>query len=305
MISKKILGVRIDFGLNMEKALDIIENKLLKDGENHIVCTTNPEFVVDAQEDSEFKKIINDSSLSVPDGVGVIFAKNYLNAVDKMKKNFLFPVRAFLRGVGLGFFSFLKKGSVENERISGVDLTYEICNLSSKKGYTIFFLGGRAKNAVGNFIDGGDKDVSNTAADVMRLKYPGVNIVGATSSFSRGKEDDERTVEYIKKIMEEKSINKIDFLFVAYNHVHQEKWIMRNKDKIPAKVSIGCGGTFDFIVGNCSLPPTMYAKYNLGWLYRLIKQPWRIKRIIKAFPVFPMKVFLNSLGINSNKKQKK
>ena len=72
MISKKILGVRIDFGLNMEKALDIIENKLLKDGENHIVCTTNPEFVVDAQEDSEFKKIINDSSLSVPDGVGVI-----------------------------------------------------------------------------------------------------------------------------------------------------------------------------------------------------------------------------------------
>ncbi len=305
MISIKILGVRVDFGLNMSKALDIIENNLLKDGGSHIVCTTNPEFVIDAQEDPDFKKIINESSLSVPDGIGVIFAKNYLNTLVNLKRNFLFPLVAFIKGIGVGISSFLNKGNLREERISGVDLTYEICNLSSKKGYSIFFLGGRAKNAVGNFIDEGDKDMSNKAADIMREKYPGVNIVGATSSFSRGKEDDEKTVEYIKKIMEEKGINKIDFLFVAYNHVHQEKWIIRNKDKIPAKVSIGCGGTFDFIVGNCSLPPTIYVKYNLGWLYRLIKQPWRLKRIIKAFPIFPMKVYLESIGISCNKAQKK
>ena len=112
-------------------------------------------------------------------------------------------------------------------------------------------------------------------------------------------------IDYIKKVMVEKGINKIDFLFVAYNHLHQEKWIMRNKDKIPAKVSIGCGGTFDFIVGNCSLPPDIYAKYNLGWLYRLIKQPWRIKRIIKAFPIFPMKVYVDSISIRGNNALKK
>jgi len=305
MISRKILGVRVDFGLNMEKALDIIENNLLKDGKNHIVCTTNPEFVVDAQEDADFKKIINDSSMSVPDGIGVVLAKNYLSAVANLKRNFLFPGRAFLKGVVVGISSFIHKDEVKEERISGVDLTYEICNLSSKKGYSIFFLGGRAKNAVGNFIDEGDKDMSNKAADIMREKYPGVNIVGATSSFSRGPEDDEKTVDYIKKVMVEKGINKIDFLFVAYNHLHQEKWIMRNKDKIPAKVSIGCGGTFDFIVGNCSLPPDIYAKYNLGWLYRLIKQPWRIKRIIKAFPIFPMKVYVDSISIRGNNALKK
>ena len=70
---------------------------------------------------------------------------------------------------------------------------------------------------------------------------------------------------------------------------------MRNKDKIPAKVSIGCGGTFDFIVGNSSHPTEFYAKKNLGWLYRLIKQPWRIKRILKAFPKFPMKIYSYSI----------
>lgn len=305
MISRKILGVRVDFGLNMKRAMDIIENDLLKDGRNHIVCTTNPEFIIDAQDDSDFKKIINESSLSVPDGIGVIFAKNYLNSLDGLKRNFLFPIRAFLRGVGVGVSSFFSKEDLKEERISGVDLTYEICKLSSKKGYSVFFLGGRAKNAVGNFIDEGDKDMSNKAADVMRDMYPGVNIVGATSSFNRGPEDDEKTVNYIKKVMDDKGINKIDFLFVAYNHVHQEKWIIRNMDKIPAKVSIGCGGTFDFITGNCSLPPTIYVKYNIGWLYRLIKQPWRLKRIIKAFPIFPMKVYTESVGIGSNEAQKK
>ena len=142
MISRKILGVRIDFGLNMEKALDIIENKLLKDSNNHIVCTTNPEFVIDAQEDSDFREIINNSSLSVPDGIGVIFAKNYLNALDSLKRNFLFPVRAFIKGLGIGASSFFNKNSLKEERISGVDLTYEICKLSSKRLYN-FFLGGR------------------------------------------------------------------------------------------------------------------------------------------------------------------
>ncbi len=300
MVSKKILGVRIDFDLNMQKVLDMIENSLLKDGKNHIICTTNPEFVMDAQEDVAFKKIINESSLSVPDGVGVIYAKNYLKSVEKLKRNFMFPVIAFFKGLLVGVSSFIGK-NLKNERVSGVDLTYEVCNLSSKKGYSIFFLGGRAKNAVGNFADECDSDMSNLAADVMREKYPGVNIIGATSAFNRGPEDDEKTCDYIKNVMREKGVNKIDFLFVAYNHVHQEKWIMRNKDKIDAKVSIGCGGTFDFIVGNCSIPPAFYVKYNLGWVYRLIKQPWRVKRIIKAFPLFPMKVFLSSIRINHNK----
>ena len=300
MISKKILGVRIDFDLNMQKVLEIIETSLLKDEKNHIICTTNPEFVMDAQEDEDFKKIINESALSVPDGVGVIYAKNYLNAVEKMKRNFMFPVLAFLKGLVVGLSSFFGK-NLKGERVSGVDLTYEICNLSSKKGYSIFFLGGRAKNALGNFTNDCDSDMSNLAAEEMRKRYPGVNIIGATSAFSRGPEDDEKTCEYIKNVMKEKGVNKIDFLFVAYNHVYQEKWIMRNKDKISAKVSIGCGGTFDFIVGNCSIPPSLYVKYNLGWLYRLIKQPWRVKRIIKAFPFFPMKVFLSSIKITHNK----
>mgnify|MGYP003756238237 CR=1 FL=1 len=295
MKSEKILGVRVEFGLKMKDVLSIIEKDFLTDDKNHIVCTTNPEFVVDAQEDTDFKKIINESSLSVPDGIGVIYAQKYLNKISEFRKGVFFPIKAFLYGVYFGVSSIFKKNNFREERITGVDLTYEICDLSSKKGYSIFFLGGRAKNAVGKLNTSVDSDMSTDAANIMRDLYPGVNIVGSTSKFNRSKEDDQKTLDYIRECMKEKGVNKIDFLFVAYNHIHQEKWIMRNKDKIPAKVSIGCGGTFDFIVGNSSHPTEFYAKKNLGWLYRLIKQPWRIKRILKAFPKFPMKIYSYSI----------
>jgi len=296
MQSRKILGVRIDFGFTLDSALNFIEDNLLKDRNNHIVCTTNPEFIVDAQEDPEFKKIINESSLSTPDGIGVVYARKYIDKVNTYKKNFLFPLKALLYGVWLGISTFLSGSrNIKNERITGVDLTYKICELSAKKGYSIFFLGGRRKNAVGKLSDSSDSDVSNMAEEKIKKMYPNVNIVGSTSKFNRDPKDDEKTVDFIKDCMRKKSVNNIDFLFVAYNHIYQEKWIMRNKDKISAKVSIGCGGTFDFIVGNCHLPPTIYAKNNLGWLYRLFKQPWRYKRILKAFPIFPMKIYLNSI----------
>ncbi len=302
MESRKILGVRVDFGLSVEEVLNMIESNFLTDKKNHIICTTNPEFIMDAQKDEEFKEIINKSSLSVPDGIGVIFAKKFLDKVEKLnRKNIFFPIIAFFSGILLGFHG----RSFREERVSGVDLVDAICKLSSERGYSIFFLGGRGRKAVSKMYIGNDKrgnewDVSTQAAEIMRKKYPGVNIIGATTKYNRGSEDDEKTVNFIKNVMEEKGVKRVDFLFVAYNHNYQEKWIMRNKDKIPAKISIGCGGAFDFIVGNCSLPTDFYVKNNLEWLYRLIKQPWRFKRVIKAFPLFPIKLFLSTMTLSNN-----
>ena len=295
MESKKIMGVRVDFGMSMDDVVDTIENKLMKDGKNHIICTTNPEFIMDAKNDEAFRDIINTSSLSVPDGVGVVLAHRYLDEVKNLKKNIFIPFTAFWKGIALGIHTFINGGDVLRERISGVDLTYKLCELSSKKGYTIFFLGGRYKNAVGKFEGGDARDMSIDAAKEMKKLYPGVNIIGATSKFGRGQEDDQDTLKFINDVMKKNSIHVIDFLFVAYNHNYQEKWIMRNKDKIPAKISIGCGGTFDYIVRNCSLPTSFYTKKNLGWLYRVLKQPWRAKRVFRAFPLFPMIIYLYSL----------
>jgi len=297
MKSREILGVRIDFEMSINDVLKTIEEHLLKDGKTHYICTTNPEFVIDAQSDKEFLKIINNSDLSVPDGSGVVYANDYMNKVEKLKKDFLFPMKAFVCGTYMGIsslFKKVKKGKLET-RITGVELTYKICEMASRKGYSVFFLGGRPKNILGKHVEDGDKDTAERSAFEMTKMYPGLNVVGATSRFSKTILDDEETLKYIKLCMAEKDVDHIDFLFVAYGHNYQEKWIVRNKDKIPAKISIGVGGTFDYIIGQCDLPPEIYVKKNLGWLYRLLKQPWRVKRILKAFPMFPFKVFINSI----------
>ena len=68
----------------------------------------------------------------------------------------------------------------------------------------------------------------------------------------------------------------------------QEKWIAENLKKMPdVKLAIGVGGSFDFISGKVQRAPEFMRTLGFEWLWRLIIQPWRIKRIFNAVVVFP------------------
>lgn len=290
MFSKNILGVKVDFGMNMSQVIDIIDTQLLKEIGNHYICTTNPEFIMEAQKDDLFKKIINNADLSVPDGVGVIYAKDYLEKINNYSRNLIFPIKCFLAGLIVG-----ARGGQYKERITGVDLTYKMCELASKKGYSVFFLGSKPKTDVIKSKGIVDSDTVSDVSSCLKNIYPNLNVIGASTYFNRDEVDDEKTIKYVKRCMVSQGIEKLDMLFVAYGHPYQEKWILRNSYKIPAKLSVGVGGTFDYIVGYSNLPDEKYTKRNLDWLYRLIKQPWRTKRILNAFPKFALKVYIKSI----------
>lgn len=104
----EILGVKID-RIFKKEALEKIR-EFLESGESHQIVTVNPEFIMTAQYDLEFRNILNQSTLSLPDGVGLILASWYL------KK----PLR---------------------ERITGTDLVYEIAKIASENQKSIYFLG--------------------------------------------------------------------------------------------------------------------------------------------------------------------
>jgi len=72
--------------------------------------------------------------------------------------------------------------------------------------------------------------------------------------------------------------NFIDILFVAFGAPKQEFWISENLDKIPVKIAIGVGGAFDYISGKIPRAPFFVRKLGMEWLFRLLVQPWRIKR---------------------------
>lgn len=291
MTEEYILKVKVNFDLSLEDVLKIVDQKI-QEGGTHLISTTNPEFVVDAQKDLEFRKIINGSLLSIPDGSGLIFARKFMENTKKMPRNFFFPIRAFLSGVALGLGTFLSNQDFKPTR--GREMIYDLCKLAEDRGYTVFFLGGWEKDKLGR-LKKNHGAVAKKAAEKLRQKYPNLKVAGYNSDYSYQEEDDEKTINVIHDCMEKNQTACIDMLFVAYNHIRQEKWIDRNAWKIPAKVCVGVGGTLDYISGNYKSPGKIVEKFNLEWLYKLIMQPWRIKRIFKAFPTFPLFVYINTL----------
>jgi N-acetylglucosaminyldiphosphoundecaprenol N-acetyl-beta-D-mannosaminyltransferase len=288
--SKEILGVRVDMGLDVVGVVSSIEAMLTGDKTCRLICTTNPEFVMEAQKDTEFRNIVNSSALSVPDGIGIVAADYYLDRMSTINKDRCYSFKSFILGLGVKILL----GKFTGKRITGVILAEELFKLSAKKGYSIFLLGGRPRNWLGSRIDIKD-DFATRTAEVIRKKYPGVNIIGSTSEFDREEIDDEKTVRYIHDKMKERNVETLDMLLVAYNQNKQEKWISRNANKIPVRISVGVGGTFDYLVGHYKQVPDIVTKSGLDWVFRLATQPFRIRRIINAFPIFPIKIFLSAL----------
>lgn len=79
-------------------------------------------------------------------------------------------------------------------------------------------------------------------------------------------------------------------LFVALGSPRQELWIKENMPKLPnVKVFQGVGGSFDVYSGKVKRAPAFYRKFGLEWLYRLMKEPKRLKRQM-ALPQFLLKI---------------
>jgi N-acetylglucosaminyldiphosphoundecaprenol N-acetyl-beta-D-mannosaminyltransferase len=296
--SKEILGVRIDFGLSMKEVLAHIEQDLLLQPSWQHVCTTNPEFVLLAQEKPDFKDVINSSPLSVPDGVGVLLANEYLDLISRVhiQNRFFRTLVYFGIGIRLGFSLLFHKKAI-GERITGVALVEELCKLSAEKGYTIVFLGGWPQGFGGKPLET-SRDLASEAADALRAKYPGVNIIGASSQFSYKSEGDVDSLSYIHDAMQKASVSSVDFLFVAYPQYHQEKWIVRNAVEIPAKVSIGVGRSFNYYSKYLSSPPELFTKLHLEWLYSVLREPWRVRRVFRAVVGFSFTLFRSTLHSN-------
>jgi N-acetylglucosaminyldiphosphoundecaprenol N-acetyl-beta-D-mannosaminyltransferase len=76
---------------------------------------------------------------------------------------------------------------------------------------------------------------------------------------------------------------------VAYGAPRQELWIARNLARLEARVGIGVGGSFDYLSGAVPRAPGWMRRAGLEWLYRLLRQPWRARRMA-VLPLFAFEV---------------
>lgn len=245
MNKKIILGVEISdliFSEVIEKVRQFLRSK-----KQHYIVTPNPEFIMQARKDKEFRIILNEADIAVPDGIGIKYAGWILGQ----------PIK---------------------QRITGVDLTWKICELAEKEGASIFLLGG-------------SQGVAQKAGDKIKASFKNIKIVGA----DMGTENLQiANRESQIKIVEKVNAAKPDILFVAFGAgsgkaPKQEKFIKYNLEKMPSvKVAVGVGGTFNYISGQEKYAPKIIRRLGLEWLYRLFTQPWRWKRIYTAVIRFPL-----------------
>lgn len=270
----KILGVNVS-NLNLGNVLEKVEKSLvndqfprtnfqLKTKKPLVIFTPNPEIAVYAQKDEKFKKIVNAAQINIPDGVGLIWASKVL-------------------------------GQPLKEKISGVDLMEKLVELARDKSLTVGLIGGR-------------EGVALKALECLRKKYPGLN--GWAEEGPRIEDDYNNYNCYnfyniCKKIQE----TKASFLFVGLGCPKQEYFIeflreqmtenrrqysddrkQKEKSVIPSSairfpssvfrppILMAVGGSFDYLSGQVKRAPLFIRKIGFEWVWRLLLQPWRLKR---------------------------
>jgi N-acetylglucosaminyldiphosphoundecaprenol N-acetyl-beta-D-mannosaminyltransferase len=220
-----ILGVGVD-GTELSEVLRKIDIQVQSPNKKkpYFIVTINPEFILLAQDDHEFKNILNSADLAIADGVG------------------------------------LRLAGIKNI-VPGRKLVAELL----KKPYKFFFLGGQYG-----------------VAGEMVKKYGG--------AFDEG-ELDKTNPSRNRQILSKINKYNPDILLVAYGAPWQEKWIWNNLSDIKARACIGVGGTFDYLTGKTVLPPKVFEKWGLEWLWRAIHNPKHWSRALRASILFPWKIY--------------
>ncbi len=168
-------------------------------------------------------------------------------------------------GFGLKLAILLKKKKIK--RITGADLTFHLLNLAENLSKKVLIINRQDGLSTKGEIEGAIKD-----------NWPNLDFL----VINKGK--NERSIE--------KGLS-FDLMFVNLGAPFQEKFIYHNLDKVEnLKIAIGVGGSFDFITKKINRAPEFFRNLGLEWLWRLMKQPKRIIRILKATLVFSYKVLV-------------
>lgn len=278
-----IFGIKIS-STSKEQVLNFV-NSCLDKKEKFYIVTPNPEIILKAKNDWLLKKSIMRSDLSLPDGIGVAQAVKFLN-LPNYDNNLLRPFGLVWQGFYVGLMTIIDKNYLtsELEIIKGRELFLEIIKIADDKGLRVCFVGGEG-------------DEAELTKQKLILQYKNLKIQAyKTPKYGRNGQPfsvEDRRIH--KSLLGKIKMFEPDFIFVGMTTPKQEKWIYRNFFRLNAVGAMAIGGTYNYISGSLPVPPKWMEKIGLEWVWRLITEPKRWKRVFMAFPVFPLRIFIYKL----------
>lgn len=159
-------------------------------------------------------------------------------------------------------------------RITGIDTAEYILSVAEKQGLSVYLLGGK-------------EGIAARAAASLTERFPRLQICGHHHGY----------FTYEEELVEKISAARPHILFVCMGFPAQEKFIVENAHKIPTlHLSMGLGGSLDVWSGDVRRAPKIVQKAGAEWLYRVIIEPRRIRRLpyLGAFAIAVLKSCKNT-----------
>lgn len=173
-------------------------------------------------------------------------------------------------GVGILLALWMQRIKLK-KTIPGIELAEKCIEYSSKNNVSVAFLGAMP-------------DVIPTMLEVFRGKYPDLNVIFSRDGYYQDNEEENIAIEIAS--------NNPGILLVALGVPKQEIWIKKYEHLFPNTVLIGVGGSFNVWSGKVKRAPKIFRDFKAEWLYRLLSEPFRAKRIFSALPYFVFQLLL-------------
>jgi N-acetylglucosaminyldiphosphoundecaprenol N-acetyl-beta-D-mannosaminyltransferase len=152
-------------------------------------------------------------------------------------------------------------GGQLEQRVYGPELMARYCESAAHNGTRMYLYGGRNQGALVQL------------ALNLRLRYPGVKIVGGYSPPYRDLSEEEEDA-----IVAEMNNSRADVVWVGVGAPKQEKWMAAMRGRLDAPVLVGVGAAFDFHAGLVPQAPLWMQSAGLEWTFRLAHEPRRLWR---------------------------
>lgn len=149
-------------------------------------------------------------------------------------------------------------GTPLKSKVPGIDFAAALLERVAKARGRVFLLGAKP-------------GVAQAAGANLVRQFPGLTVCGMRDGYFQ---DDAPVIDEINAA-------KPDLLFVCLGAPKQEIWMQRNAPKLKVGLMAGLGGSLDVFAGTAKRAPVLFQKLGLEWFYRLVREPWRFRRMMK------------------------
>lgn len=157
-------------------------------------------------------------------------------------------------------------GTPVPEKVPGIDFASNVMERLAQRGGSVFLFGAKP-------------GVAEKAGDTLAAAHPGLVIAGTADGYFT---DDAPILERIR-------VSEPDLLLVCLGAPKQELWMQNHAHALPVGLMAGLGGSLDVYAGTVKRAPEAWQKLGLEWLYRLIREPSRLGRMM-VLPRFILEV---------------